>query len=189
MRKIFIGFLIFFCYQSYAYSNEVISKITKNWNETQSMSGNFLQVDSDGIISEGKFYFLKPFQSKFEYSDKSENIITNQRLLRIVDDEGYQIDSYPLGNNILKKILSNDIQLEKELNIQYVRLNGDDYELNIKLDKETTTDQAIFFFDKNSLDLKKWEIIDGFENKTVLEFTKIKKNIFISENLFVVKYK
>ena len=29
----------------------------------------------------------------------------------------------------------------------------------------------------------------NFQNKTVLEFTKTKKNIFISQNLFVVKYK
>jgi outer membrane lipoprotein-sorting protein len=36
--------------------------------------------------------------------------------------------------------------------------------------------------------MKKWEIYDEFDNKTVFKFTKIKKNIFISQNLFVVRY-
>ena len=44
-------------------------------------------------------------------------------------------------------------------------------------------------YKSKTLDLKKWVIFDEFENKTVLEFTNIKKNISISENLFVVKYK
>ena len=38
------------------------------------------------------------------------------------------------------------------------------------------------------MELEKWEIFDELDNKTVLEFTKIKKNIFISQNLFVVRY-
>ena len=47
----------------------------------------------------------------------------------------------------------------------------------------------LLYFNRDSLDLEKWEIYDEFENKTVLEFTNIKKNIFISQNLFAVKYK
>ena len=82
------------------------------------MSGSFKQTDSDGNISTGKFYFLKPYQSKFEYSNKSENIITNQRLLRVVDEEGYQLDSYPISGNFLKQILSDEIHLTDEFNIK-----------------------------------------------------------------------
>ena len=59
-------------------------------------------------------------------------------------------------------------------------------ELTIKNDDRNKVD---IIFDKYTLDIKKWEIYDEFQNKTVFEFTKIKKNIFISQNLFVVKYK
>ena len=43
--------------------------------------------------------------------------------------------------------------------------------------------------DRDPLELEKWEISDELGNKTVLEFTKIKKNISISQNLFDVKYR
>ena len=40
-----------------------------------------------------------------------------------------------------------------------------------------------------SLDLKKWEIVDEFDQSTVLEFTKIKKNISINPETYKIKYK
>ena len=188
--KIFLSnFFIFFVLINQTLSNEITLKISENWNEIKSMSGSFKQTDTDGNISEGKFYFLKPYKSRFEYDGKQENIITNQRLLKIVDKAGYQIDSYPIGNNILKKILSNEIDISKEFSITDIKLIKEQYQLNLKLNQKTGSNQSKVYFDRNTFDLKKWEIFDEFENKTVLEFTKIKKNIFISEKLFVVKYR
>ena len=189
MKNIFIGIFLFLFLNNNSISEEIASKISDNWNQIKSMSGNFQQIDMDGNISYGNFYFLKPYQSKFEYKNKQENIITNERLLKIVDQEGYQIDSYPIGNNILKRILSNDINISKEFNDIDIELKEEMYELNLNFDNEATIGRAKFYFDKDTYDLKKWEILDEFENKTVLEFTKIKKNIFISEKLFVVKYR
>ena len=72
--------------------------------------------------------------------------------------------------------LINFSSANKEYILQLRIKNKDDNQINIT-------------FDKNSLDIKKWEIYDDFQNKTVLEFTKIKKNIFISQNIFAVKYR
>ena len=99
------------------------------------------------------------------------------------------MDSYPIGNNILKKLLSNEIDVESEFEIRDI-IEADNFiVLQVLMDDKTGDNYAKFFFDKNSLILKKWEIYDEFQNKTVLEFTKTKKNISISDNLFKVKYK
>ena len=189
MRIFFFIFYIFFIFNFNTSANDIISKIEKNWNKTRSMSGTFIQLDTDGNYSEGNFYFLKPYLSKFEYKDKKENIITNETLLRLVDKDGYQIESYSIGNNILKNLLSYNIDIKKEFDVISFLIEEDSYNLWFK-SKEGLTNQSLqLFFDKNTLDLKKWEIFDELNNKTVLEFTKIKKNIFLSQNLFVVKYK
>ena len=171
------------------FSNEVIKNIEDNWNQISSMSGEFQQLDSDSNISIGKFFFLKPYLSKFVYEDRPENIITNRLLLRIVDQDNYQIDSYPIGNNILKKILSENFSIEEDLNIKSLKSDNGFYEIEFLTSLDNTNNKALLLFNKNTLDLKKWVIFDEFDNKTVLEFTNIKKNISISENLFVVKYK
>ena len=59
-------------------------------------------IRSDGNISIGKFFEII-YQNLSE--DRPENIITNRLLLRIVDQDNYQIDSYPIGNNILKNFI------------------------------------------------------------------------------------
>tara|TARA_Y100000992_G_scaffold264079_1_gene200657 strand:- start:577 stop:1146 length:570 start_codon:yes stop_codon:yes gene_type:complete len=189
MKKLILGFFLFLILNIQAISNDIIAEIEENWNQIKSMSGQFKQVDSDGNILFGNFYFLKPYKSKFIYIDKNENIITNESLLVIIDREGYKIESYAIGDNILKKLLSNNVSINEEFYLIAHKTNDNYFELQLKIKNDASDNRVNVFFDKDSLDLKKWEIFDGFNNKTVLEFTKIKKNIFISQNLFVVKYK
>ncbi len=189
MNKFIISLILFLNLTSHVLSNEVITRINENWNQIKTMSGNFVQIDPDGNKSEGQFYFLKPYLSKFEYKDRTENVITNKKLLRIVDNEGYQIDSYSIGNSIFKNFLSDNLVIETDFEISEIIDTDNYFILNLNFLDKNISGSGLFYFDKSSLDLKKWEILDEFKNKTVLEFTKIKKNISISENLFVVKYR
>ena len=189
MRNIYLSFFLFFLLVINIRAEEVILEIESHWNEINSMSGRFIQTDSDENILEGNFYFLKPYQSKFDYDNENETIITNKRLLRIVDKEGYQISSYAIGNNIIKKLLSNEFKLIEEFNIIDIVTLRKNYKLMMTSKNDDFENKLLLYFNRDSLDLEKWEIYDEFENKTVLEFTNIKKNIFISQNLFAVKYK
>jgi len=173
---------------SFADTDLIISKIQTGWNKIQTMSGEFSQIDSDGNIENGKFYFLKPYQSKFVYSNKDEDIVTNETLLRIIDKKGFQIDSYSIGDNALKKLLAESLDIEEEFTIDYAIENEFNYEIQAGIKNDSTSRRVILSFNKDTIELEKWEIFDELDNKTVLEFTKIKKNIFISQNLFVVRY-
>ena len=189
MRNIYFSFFLFFLLVINIRAEEVILEVENHWNKINSMSGRFIQTDSDENILEGNFYFLKPYQSKFDYDNENETVITNKSLLRIVDKEGYQINSYPIGNNIIKKLLSNEFKLIDEFNIIDIVTLEKNYKLMMTFKNDDLENKFLLYFNRDSLDLEKWEIYDEFENKTVLEFTNIKKNIFISQNLFAVKYK
>ena len=188
MKYFILGLLINFFVSQNAFSSEIISEIEKNWNQIKSMSGKFEQIDPDENILTGNFFFLKPFKSKFEYQDGYEDIITNESLMLVVNKEGFQIESYAIGNSMLKKLLSDNVKIDDEFDIISLREDDKFYQLLLKIKNDMTDNQIQFTFDQSSLDLKKWEIYDEFGNKTVFKFTKIKKNIFISQNLFVVKY-
>ena len=188
MKRFILGLFFLLNLIINANSSEIISQIETNWNQITTMSGHFKQEDSDGIVLYGNFYFLKPYQSKFSYKDRSENIITNESLLVIVDNDDYKIESYAIGSNILKKLLSNNLSINEQFDIIDFKNANKEYILQLRI-KNNDDNQINISFDKNNLDIKKWEIYDEFQNKTVLEFTKIKKNIFISQNLFVVNYK
>ena len=174
---------------SSAETESIISKIQSGWNEIQTMSGEFSQLDMNGNLENGKFYFSKPYQSKFVYVNKNEDIVTNESLLRIVDKEGFQIDSYAIGGNVLKKLLSNNLDIKQEFKIDYAIENEFNYEIKASDKNGKNISDVVLTFNKDTIELKKWEISDELNNKTVLEFTKIKKNILISQNLFVVRYR
>ena len=170
-------------------SNEklLLGSIEDHWNKINTMSGSFIQYNSDETMSYGNFYLSKPFKSKFIYQNNNETIVTTETLIVLLDEEGFRVDSYPLLNSPIKNLLVNkfdfenlntNIKLIKENNFYHIYINEPD-------DKRT----AIFSFNKDSLDLKKWEIIDEFDQSTVLEFTKIKKNISISPETYKIKYK
>ena len=54
-----------------SYSNEnIISLIENEWNNTQTLSGNFIQTDQNNKVEEGKFYIQKPYKSFFKYNKK-----------------------------------------------------------------------------------------------------------------------
>ena len=189
IRSTILIVLVFFpCHFLTANTESIISKIQSNWNEIQTMSGEFSQLDSNGNLETGKFFFSKPYQSKFIYKNKKEDIVTNESLLRIVDKEGFQIDSYAIGGNILKKLLSNNLDIKKEFEINFIEETEKSYEIGAISKNSNSTGEVILTFNKTTIELEKWEISDEIGNKTVLQFTKVKKNIFISDNLFDVRY-
>ena len=165
----------------------LLESITENWNKIETMSGSFIQYNSDESMSYGKFFLSKPFKSKFIYENNKDTIITTETLIVLLDEEGFRIDSYPLFNSPIKNLLvdkmdfenlNSNIQLIEESNFYNIFISGID-------DKKS----AIFSFERDSLDLKKWEIIDEFDQSTVLEFTKIKKNISIGPETYKIKYR
>ena len=165
----------------------LLESITENWNKIETMSGSFIQYNSDESMSYGKFFLSKPFKSKFIYENNKDTIITTETLIVLLDEEGFRIDSYPLFNSPIKNLLvdkmdfenlNSNIQLIEESNFYNIFISGID-------DKKS----AIFSFERDSLDLKKWEIIDEFDQSTVLEFTKVKKNISIGPDTYKIKYK
>ena len=174
-------------------NKEVISLIENSWNKINTMSGRFQQTDTDNNIEKGDFVFDKPYKARFTYDNKDETIITNKILISVLDAEGYQVDSYPLGNSPIKKILSDEIRFDEIFEIVSIEQIFDQenvYQISAtNKDSDNKSGKVLFFFSIDDLTLKKWVIFDEFSNKTVLEFTNIKKNISISQNTFVVKHR
>ena len=165
----------------------LLNTIEDNWNKIKTMSGNFIQYNSDETMSYGKFFLSKPFKSKFIYENNNETIITTETLIVLLDKEGFRIDSYPILNSPVKNLLVNKIDFQNmETNIKIHKKNN---LYDIYISDLNQKGVAIFSFKKDSLDLEKWEIIDEFDQSTVLEFTKIKKNISISPETYKVRYK
>ena len=189
MTKLFsFLFILIFLKLNFAFSESLITSIEKYWNDINSMTGQFKQIDSDGNIQYGNFYLKKPHKSLFEYSNQEEKILTTKFLLHILNQKHFIIDSYPIGSSPIKFLFFENLNLQKHFNV--VSYDTTD-QITIELTENEETDnleKITLYFNKKSLDLKKWEIFNEFGEKTSLEFTNILKNISISADKFVIHY-
>ena len=183
---IFIKFISTFTVSALSESL-LLDKIENHWNKVNTMSGSFIQYNSDETMSYGNFYLSKPFKSKFIYQNDNEIIVTTETLIVLLDEEGFKIESYPLLNSPIRNLLVNKFDFEN-LNAN-INLKEKEGFYHIYINSLNDKGVAIFSFNKDSLDLKKWEIVDEFDQSTVLEFTKIKKNISIGPETYKIKYK
>ena len=186
----FLSLLFFFMFLNFnfVFAEPLVNLSETNWNDINSMTGQFKQTNHDGNIKHGNFYIQKPHRSLFEYEGQKEKILTSKFFLHIVNQKHFIIDSYPLGTNPLKYLLLENLNLERHFDLISAE-TSDQFLINLSQKGENNNLEKItLYFDRESLELNKWQIYNEFGEKTSLEFTNIIKNISIGSDKFVIHH-
>ena len=110
--KLISVFISLYSISVFSEENKYIDIIEEDWNNTQTISGRFHQTLNDDDIISGNFYIQKPYKSNFTYDNELENIITSKFFINIVDNKKFLIDRYPIINQPIYMILSEEINLK-----------------------------------------------------------------------------
>ena len=187
--KLIYVFIFIYSINAFSEENKLINIIEENWNSSQTISGRFHQELNDNNIISGNFYIQKPYKSNFTYDNELENIITSRFFINIVDNKKFLIDRYPIINQPIYKILSEEISFKEVFEILSIKIVNNEIVINL-VSKNNSSDSKAkikLAFNEDDYSLKNWEIIDDLGQSTYLEFTKIRKNISIDQELFVIK--
>ena len=187
--KLISVFISLYSISVFSEENKYIDIIEEDWNNTQTISGRFHQKINDDNIVSGNFYIQKPYKSNFTYDNELENIITSKFFINIVDNKKFLIDRYPIINQPIYKILSEEINLKETFEILSIKIINNEIAINLVSKNNSSNSKAKIkiTFNGDDYSLKNWEIIDDLGQSTYLEFTKIRKNISIDQELFVIK--
>ena len=187
--KLICFFISLYSINAFSEENELINIIEENWNSSQTISGRFHQELNDNNIISGNFYIQKPYKSNFTYDNGLENIITSRFFINIVDNKKFLIDRYPIINQPIYKILSEEISFKEVFEILSIKIIDNEIAINL-VSKNNSSDSKAkikLAFNGDDYSLKNWEIIDDLGQSTYLEFTKIRKNISIDQEWFIIK--
>ena len=187
--KLICLFISLYSINAFSEENELINIIEENWNSSQTISGRFHQELNDNNIISGNFYIQKPYKSNFTYDNGLENIITSRFFINIVDNKKFLIDRYPIVNQPIYKILSEEISFKEVFKILSIKIIDNEIAINL-VSKNNSSDSKAkikLSFNGDDYSLKNWEIIDDLGQSTYLEFTKIRKNISIDQEWFIIK--
>ena len=187
--KLICFFITLYSINAFSEENELINIIEENWNSSQTISGRFHQELNDNNIISGNFYIQKPYKSNFTYDNGLENIITSRFFINIVDNKKILIDRYPIVNQPIYKILSEEISFKEVFEILSIKIIDNEIAINL-VSKNNSSDSKAkikLAFNGDDYSLKNWEIIDDLGQSTYLEFTNIRKNISIDQEWFIIK--
>ena len=178
VRKFFL--ILLFTSFSFSLSANQKDQIVTQLKNLNSLEFTFKQLVNEKL-EEGSCLLEFPGKLKCEYFDnKQKELIINDKRLAITQKRYNKTYYYPISKSPFLNILYKDKLLEiiksgkLELTEQIIKL--------IYLDG----DEIIVFFDRKTLDLKGWEIIDQYNNNINFSMNIISKNDTYKKDTFKI---
>ena len=177
--KFFKLFLIFFFLSVNLSANEK-DQIVTQLNNLSSLEFTFDQAVNNKI-EKGSCLLEFPGKLKCDYfDDKKKELIINKKRLAITQKRYNKTYYYPISNSPFLNILYKDKLLEIVRSGE-VELSDQIIKLVYLGDNEMTV-----FFDKKTLDLKGWQIIDQYNNNINFTLNIVAKNDVFKKGTFKI---
>ena len=177
--KFFKPFLIFFFLTTNLFANEK-DQIINQLNNLNSLEFTFNQIINDKT-EKGSCLLEFPGKLKCDYfDDKKKELIINKKRLAITQKKYNKTYYYPISKSPFLNILYKDKLLEIvrsgeiEMSEQVIKL--------VYLGENEIT----VLFDKKTLDLKGWQIIDQYNNNINFSLNIVAKNDVFKKETFKI---
>jgi outer membrane lipoprotein-sorting protein len=197
MLKIFktLYFFTFLIFLFYIYELSASSKTENNFRAVQqylknlnTLEANFIQISSDGDIKRGKIFFNLPGKLRIDYIEPDDLLITSNGFwLTIQNKKLQQTNNLPLERTPLNLFLNKKFNFEDNSNIKF-QYESDVVTLSFFGDKKLNESKFELEFSLNPIILRKWVIIDEFENQTSVMLQNIKLDVKLSNKIFIPDY-
>ena len=136
-------------------------------NNLKSLEADFFQVSSDGDIKEGKIYLSIPGKLRISYKKPDNLLITSNGFwLTVQNKKLKQTNNFPLNQTPLNLFLNKKLNFNKdEFQIKFEKKSGI---ITLIFSNNQKLNSSVFklIFTNIPLKLKKWVIVDEFENET-----------------------
>lgn len=183
---------------SYANANNVTTKslaqkdiqIIENYlNHIKTAEAEFIQLNQDGSINEGKFFLKKPGKFRWEYSDQPVIVVANGKSLIYYDSELEQSNYINIQDSIATLITQNKIKFNNDLKLIRAEQYDNVMVITATKSKQQDVGEFTFVFTQNPLLLKKIELLDTNQNKISINFMNmvINSGKIYDNSLFKIK--
>lgn len=164
-----------------------LARISAYLNSVTTLVGDFVQVDPDGILSEGQFYMSRPGRIRFEYSEPNPALVVADGFwVGIVDKRYGSVDRYPLSETPLNLFLKEDVNLGAEGAVEAIEAS--DGQLRVRaIDPDHPERGSItMIFGANPLELRQWIVDDSQGGATTVALSDTRSNVAIAPKQFTI---
>ena len=164
---------------------DAVIQVESYLNSIKTLSALFLQVDSDGNVTNGRFYLRRPGRLRFEYDDPSPLLIVADGIWLILHDrELGQVSRYPLFETPLGALVDEPVNLREK--VEVVRVEQGLGILRVMVADRANPDEGWIdiTFTEPPLLLRQWKVRDAQGGTIELSLTDIRVNQKLDPNLF-----
>lgn len=164
-----------------------LARISAYLNSISTLEGDFVQIDPDGILSEGRFYMSRPGRIRFEYNAPNPALVISDGFWVGVIDKRYDaIDRYPLSQTPLNLILKKDVDLAKEGAVKDIIQSDGQMRVLAQDPDHPERGTITMIFGANPLELRQWIIDDAQGGETTVALSETRANVQINPAEFVI---
>jgi outer membrane lipoprotein-sorting protein len=168
----------------------LVARINNYLTNVQTLTGNFVQISSDGRRAPGHLFLQKPGKVRFEYDPPSPiDIIADGSQVAIRNSQLNTQDTYSLSQTPLRFLLADRIDLFADTNV--VSVTADEGFVTVVIEETQPlvgTNRLSMMFDPKDFKLRQWTITDvqGFD--TTIAVSNLDTNKRPDPNLFRIDY-
>ena len=152
-----------------------------------SAEGRFVQTDSKGARSEGKFFLERPGRIRFEYDPPAQLVVVSDgHNVTVYDRRLRTFNAYPLGLTPLHVFLAKTIRFDKAAAIDKVARTADGFEIVAHDGKHASEGSIALEFSDAPVRLLEWTITDASGRQTRVQLTALKPSGGFDAKLFAI---
>ncbi|WP_404400982.1 outer membrane lipoprotein carrier protein LolA [Pelagibacterium halotolerans] len=164
----------------------MLQEISRHNTEIRTLAGRFVQIDSQGGRTEGVFWLKRPNHIRFRYGPPSrEEIISQGRGFYVIDREARTQYAYNQEHVPLRQVLGDQVSLINS-NLTDVVMSDTHVVVSLIDDTPIGTVQVSLIFDRETLDLVQWSLIEPSGVETTFSIYDTQKNIEIPDHYFYI---
>ena len=168
----------------------LVDRVSAYLTSVRSLTGDFVQVGSDGRRTEGQFYLQKPGRVRFEYEPPSPiELIADGQSVVVRDRKLATRDLYPLSQTPLRFLLADHLDLLKDTNV--IGVFSDETFVSVVIEERQViagTHRLMLMFGAKDLQLKQWTVTDPQGYDTTIAIYNLDSKKAIDPNLFRIDY-
>ncbi|MGB0505783.1 MAG: LolA family protein [Pikeienuella sp.] len=164
-----------------------LARISAYLNGIGTLAGDFVQIDPDGILSEGQFYMRRPGRIRFEYREPNPALVIADGIwVGIVDKRYSSVTRLPLSSTPLNLILKTNVDLSEEGAITHIDRSDGQLRVVAQDPDEPEAGTITMVFGDSPLELRQWIVDDPQGGVTTVALSALRADVEVPGALFII---
>lgn len=165
-----------------------LARISNYLNATETLRGEFVQVDPDSVVAEGDFSMRRPGRIRFEYDPPNTAlVIADGFWVAVIDRADGGVDRYPLDDTPLSLLLKEDVDLRREGWVRRIERSGGQLAVTARDPDAPDQGDITLIFAENPLELRQWVVRDAQGRTTTVALRDVRVNVPVEAAEFVIR--